>query len=187
MTSQFPGPLSGKMLLMKCYTLSLVKHILVLDDLIFSAAFISSFTFLTSSQAIEHSHSYRVTLTIFVSKSAAFLRAGRSKEIQVRAHQVLLIEQNRRAQSPEQVSVVQSIQLGRAATVTRHNSLEAPLELATALVNVRKGDSGGRQEVAEIRAAREVTMQIGTPPLQGCFFLGWSRHLKELQRVANAV
>ena len=64
-----------------------------------------------------------------------------------------------------------------------------PLELATALVNVRKGDSGGRQEVAEIRAAREVTMavQIGTPPLQRCFFLGWSRHLKELQRVANAV
>ena len=51
MTSQFPGPLSGKMLLMKRYTLSLVKHILVLDDLIFSAAFISSFTFLTSSQA----------------------------------------------------------------------------------------------------------------------------------------
>ena len=50
-------------------------------------------------------------------------------------------------------------------------------------MNVRKGDSGGRQEVAEIRAAREVTMavQIGTPPLQGCFFLGWSRHLKELQ------
>ena len=153
------------------------------------AAFISSFTFLTSSQAIEHSHSYRVTLTIFVSKSAAFLRAGRRKEIQVRAHQVLLIEQNRRAQSPEQVSVVQSIQLGRAATVTRHNSLEAPLELATALVNVRKGDSGGRQEVAEIRAAREVTMavqvQIGTPPLQECFFLGWSRHLKEFMCLIN--
>ena len=55
MTSQFPGPLSGKMLLllMELYTLSLVKHILVLDNLMFNAAFISSFTFLTSSQAIE--------------------------------------------------------------------------------------------------------------------------------------
>ena len=54
-------------------------------------------------------------------------------------------------------------------------------------MNVRKGDSGGRQEVAEIRAAREVTMavQIGTPPLQGCFFLGWSRHLKELMCLIN--
>ena len=160
MTSQFPGPLSGKMLLMKLYTLSLVKHILVLDNLMFNASFVSSFTFLTSSQAVERRALSFYRSYYLVSRSVAFLRAGRSKEIQVRAHQVLLIEQNRRAQSPEQVSVVQSIQLGRAATVTRHNSLEAPLELATALVNVRKGDSGGRQEVAEIRAAREVTMAV---------------------------
>ena len=30
-----------------------------------------------------------------------------------------------------------------------------------------------------------MAVQIGTPPLQGCFFLGWSSHLKELMCLIN--